>query len=535
MNSEYDFEWFQKLQNDEISKEDFDKFQNDLRNDPELRKSYRQFMRMNSHLTDMAEGVNIDSGVWENQDTEASGFKLVQYSGWIAAAAVLIIAIMLPKPSSTEQVSTVEPIEVKEETSQGVAIITESVNVKWKGASYQTGQAVGLNPIEIEEGVLKIEFYCGAAVLLEGPAKLEPISAWKAICHSGKLRANVPPAARGFTVQVDETDVVDLGTNFAIDATGPEKKIQVFEGEVELNSDKLKKHSITTGKSVSLDKDGNAVSSDTISQDFMSLNELKGIRDKQDEESFKKWLAFSNELSKDSRLISYYNFTQQDFHRRVLENHTAHGKERSGAIVGADKEEGRWPAKSALSFKQPGDRVRINIPGEYKSLTFMCWVKIYSLDRDWNSLYLTDNYQIGECHWQIMRDGRLMFSTKIRDKWESKEKNQAHIPNFSPSFWKPELRGKWVNLAVRLDVEKKIVTHFFNGKALSHHPMKKNYIVNQTRFGNGEIGNWGLPNKPDEDYAIRNLNGAMDEFAIFSEALSDEEILELYKIGNPYQ
>ena len=534
MNSEYDFEWFQKLQNDEISKDDFDKFQEALRKDSALRKTYRQFMRMNSQLTDIAEGQSQDSTAWKDIKPEKKSLKIIQYSGWLAAAAVLVIALILSKDSFVI-VSQVDQNEAKEETSTGVAIITESVNVKWKGDSFQTGEAIGLKPIEIEEGVLKIEFFCGAAVILQGPAKLEPISAWKAICHSGKLRANVPPAARGFTVQVDETDVVDLGTNFAIDATGAQKKIQVFEGEVELNSAKLSKHSITTGKSVSLDKDGNAVTSDTISHDFMGLNELKGIRDKQDLEAYSNWLTYSNMMSNDPRLLAYYNFTQTDFHRRVLKNNTAHGKERSGAIVGADQEEGRWPSKSALSFKQPGDRVRIHIPGEYKSLTFLCWVKIYSLDRDWNSLYLTDNYQIGENHWQIMRDGRLMFSTKIRDKWESKEKNNVHIPNFSPSFWKPELRGKWVNLAVRLDVENKAVTHFFNGKPLSHHPMKKHFEVSATRFGNGEIGNWGLPNKPDASYAIRNLNGAMDEFAIFSEALSNEEIQKFYEIGNPYQ
>ena len=240
-------------------------------------------------------------------------------------------------------------------------------------------------------------------------------------------------------------------------------------------------------------------------------------------------------MARDSRLLAYYNFTQNDFHRRVLENETQQGKERSGAIVGADREEGRWQEKSALSFKQPGDRVRIHIPGEYTSLTFMSWVKIYSLDHEWNSLYLTDNYQIGECHWQIMRDGRLMFSTKIRDDWDKQLKAGVHIPNFSRSFWKPELRGKWVHLAVRLDVDKKSVTHFFNGKPLSVHPMKKNFEVTKTRFGNGEIGNWGLPNRPDESYAIRNLNGAIDEFAIFSEALTDEEIRKLYEVGNPYQ
>lgn len=532
MSEMYNFEWFRKLEENEISKEEFDRFQEALRKDSELRRVYRRYMRMKSHLTDMAEGLNEDSAAWQNEKVQRGGFKIIQYSGWLAAAAVLIFVFLFPKSPPADD--SVKPLALKEETAKGVAVITESVNVKWKSASLQTGEAIGLAPVEIEEGILKIEFYCGAAVILQGPAKLEPLSAWKAICHSGKLRANVPPAARGFTVQVDETDVVDLGTNFAIDASGENKRIQVFEGEVELNSDKLKKHSITTGKTVSLDKDGNALSTDFASDGFISLNELKGIRDKQNAESFQKWLSFSGEMSKDRRLIAYYNFTQQDFHRRVLENNTAHGKERSGAIVGADREAGRWPAKSALSFKQPGDRVRINIPGEYKSLTFMCWVKIYSLDRDWNSLYLTDNYQVGECHWQIMRDGRLMFSTKIRDNWESKEKNHVHIPNFSPSFWKPELRGKWVNLAVRLDVDNKLVTHFFNGKPLSQHPMQKHFIVTETRFGNGEIGNWGLPNKPDESYAVRNLNGAMDEFAVFSAALSDEEILKFYEMGNPY-
>ena len=532
MNENYNHEWFQKLADNEISREEFDQFQDDLRNDEELRKKYRQYMRLKSHLTDMAEGAS--SEVWKSSVEKPAPLKFIQYSGWLAAAAAILFIFISPafKPDTQAPESSAE---VKEEKASGVAIITDAVDVEWRGEKYLTGQAVGLKPIEIEKGVLKIEFYCGATVVVEGPAKLEPLSAWKAICHEGKLRAHVPPAARGFTVKVDETDVVDLGTEFAIDATGPEKKIQVFEGEVELNSDKLKNHSLTTGKSVNLDAQGNAVVTESISQDFIGMNTLQGLREKKDRQVYEKWLKYSQNMARDSRLLAYYNFTQNDFHRRVLENETQQGKERSGAIVGADREEGRWQEKSALSFKQPGDRVRIHIPGEYTSLTFMSWVKIYSLDHEWNSLYLTDNYQIGECHWQIMRDGRLMFSTKIRDDWDKQLKAGVHIPNFSRSFWKPELRGKWVHLAVRLDVDKKSVTHFFNGKPLSIHPMQKNFEVTKTRFGNGEIGNWGLPNRPDESYAIRNLNGAIDEFAIFSEALSDEEIRKLYEVGNPYQ
>ena len=34
-------------------------------------------------------------------------------------------------------------------------------------------------------------------------------------------------------------------------------------------------------------------------------------------------------------------------------------------------------------------------------------------------------------------------------------------------------------------------------------------------------------------YAVRNLNGRMDEFALFGKALAADEIRELYQVGAP--
>ncbi|MCM8531754.1 MAG: LamG domain-containing protein, partial [Lentisphaeraceae bacterium] len=254
-------------------------------------------------------------------------------------------------------------------------------------------------------------------------------------------------------------------------------------------------------------------------------------------EAYKTWQAFSKDQRTDPRLIAYYDFSQENFNRRVLKNSSPQGKGRDGAIVGAAAATGRWVGKSALTFKRPGDRVRINIPGEYTSLTFSCWTKIDSLDRLYNSLYLTDSYQVGEPHWQIMNDGRLMFTSRIRDYTEEKARKnlQTHKPAFSPKFWKAEYVGKWIHLAARLDVENQVITHFVNGKTFSVHPISEKYKVSKTRFGTGEIGNWGLPLKPDKYYAVRNLNGAIDEFAIFAAALSDEELKQIYDMGNPYK
>ena len=56
--------------------------------------------------------------------------------------------------------------------------------------------------------------------------------------------------------------------------------------------------------------------------------------------------------------------------------------------------------------------VRVEILGEFDSLTFACWVKIDSLDRWYNSLFLTDHYNQGEPHWQILDTGQLFFSVR---------------------------------------------------------------------------------------------------------------------------
>ena len=82
-----------------------------------------------------------------------------------------------------------------------------------------------------------------------------------------------------------------------------------------------------------------------------------------------------------------------------------------GGIVGARVTQGRWPGKTALDFRGEGDRVRFNIPGEFDAITLYAWVRIDALDRELNSLFLTDHYDAGEFHWQLSSLGALHFST----------------------------------------------------------------------------------------------------------------------------
>ena len=95
------------------------------------------------------------------------------------------------------------------------------------------------------------------------------------------------------------------------------------------------------------------------------------------------------------------------------------------------------------------------------------------------------------------------------------------------------MSGQWLQLATTYDVDQKQTTHYLNGLALSQETIPDVQLVSTTRIGKASIGNWSMPTKPDAAFAIRNLNGSIDEFTIFGAALSPEEILEIYENGKP--
>ena len=205
-----------------------------------------------------------------------------------------------------------------------------------------------------------------------------------------------------------------------------------------------------------------------------------------------------------------------------------------GSVVAAREANNRWGRpQEALDFSPAGSRVRLSVTDPLHSLTLLCWVKINSLDRWYNSLFLTDGHELNEPHWQIMDDGRLFFSVKKNDRWDrSRGIMDKHI-FYSPQFWDPSLSGQWLMLATTYDIEKRQVTHLLNGKKLSQERIPDEYLVETVRIGNASLGNWGLPERDDPKFAVRNLNGSMDEFALFNTALSAEEIYEIYANGKP--
>lgn len=519
-----------------------------LKTDGEARANFIRLQMMNAALHLEGDAGLVSPSVGRQPPVETSPAVTQRRSRvpirWLVAAATLLLCVLSGRlawlefgngaPRQVRERAVSERDPTKEATSQGVALATRLVDVTWsKGQSpFGVGDALPPGRLAIESGFAQIEFFCGATVVLEGPAVLELESATHASVHSGRLRAQVPPAARGFSIEVGAMTVVDLGTEFAISVSGDGANVQVFAGEVELQHPSEEKQLLAAGEALIRTADGAYAKTKVTPELFLDIESLESRAQQRRGARFQEWQAWSHKLRRDPRLIAYYAFDQKGgWQRRLQSSIEPTNSELDGAIVGARRTSGRWPSnnKRGLEFKRPGDRVRVQIPGEYSSLTFSCWVRIDSLDRWYNSLFLTDGYNQGEPHWQILDTGQLFFSVRVSDVNGGPE----HREVLSPPFWTPSLSGKWVHLATTYDVDAQLVTHYVDGQVLHEENIPNFQLVRTTRFGRATIGNWSSPQRPDAHFAIRNLNGSMDEFALFSAALTNEEIKEIYENGKP--
>lgn len=419
-----------------------------------------------------------------------------------------------------------------EETNLGCAILTRTVDAAWAGTTMRSGDTLNAGTLHLEKGLAQIEFFSGATLLLEGSAELEIVSPWEAVCRSGKARVHVPPPAHGFKLLAPGMKLVDLGTEFGLSVQADGRsEVQVFEGEVEAHPDSGPQLNLKQGQGLQSHDGALTQLTSVRSSDFVDMAHIEALGTAQEHQRFTNWLAWSQDMRTDPRLIAYYpfrHFRQDKWDRLVHNAAEPTDKSRAGGAVGAVWTEGRWPEKDAIEFKRPGDRVRMKIDGTYSAITLACWVRIDGLDRRYNALLLTDGYDPGEPHWQVYEDGRLMFSVMYRDA-QGANHNQIY---FSPVIFNRSNTGRWHHVAVTYDNQSGSAVQYVDGSEVSREISPLHQPGRPLTFGPCEIGNWGLPTTGHK-FPIRNLNGAIDEFTLYRAALSGDEIRAAYETGKP--
>lgn len=412
-------------------------------------------------------------------------------------------------------------------TSKAVAMLNRVADAQWSGReSPRLGAPLEPGWLRLESGLAQIVFYSGARVVVEGPAEVQIVSPSEASCRSGRLTADVPPQARGFRIGTPQMDVTDLGTSFGLDVKERRTELHVFKGTVEFQSATgVARQSLSGGSGVVTEKSRAPTLISADPKAFAALFDLQFKSSAAEVLGHEQWRAASSRLNDDPSLLVHFEFERTDTSEWQLRN-ASRRKDAplEGTIVGCQWTDGRWQDKQALEFRSVNDRVRLDVPGEYESLTLAAWVRAQGLDRQINSLFMSDGFEAGTVHWSVRHDGVLALTaigSEPRD----------HQICISPPALTLNQFGLWVHLAVVIDGGTKHVIQYLNGAPASEHALNINVPF---RVGAAEVGNWNAKGFPKNDpFMIRNFGGAMDEFCLFGRALSAEEIRGLYSTGRP--
>jgi Concanavalin A-like lectin/glucanases superfamily len=416
---------------------------------------------------------------------------------------------------------------------KAVAALTRVVDAHWSRAdvTHNEGSALPPGHMQLVSGLIQVEFLSGASVIMEGPCDVELLSAYKAICHRGKLRAHVPPHARGFTIVAPGVNAVDLGTEFAM-AVGEHKEgqIHVVEGEVELHSlgnqaAAVDMKTLKAGQGIDFGVDGVFRDIAADARDFVDYSRLVRLQHAQHLRRHELWLAHSRTLRADPATVLYYSFESSNTWDRTLRNVADRGdRSLDGSIVGCLWCPGRWQGKTALEFKRTSDRVRINVPGRFDQLSMATWVRIEGLNNWYSSLMLTDDWDPGEAHWQLTSTAQIVLGVH--------RTNQGHhnVDYGSSPILGPSYLGQWVHIATVYDKERMTVAHYLNGNRVYEERL---HFPVTLGIGPATVGNWSQTRLSDDVPRIRSLNGRMDEFVILRRVLTAAEIKEMYDVGKP--
>ncbi len=103
-----------------------------------------------------------------------------------------------------------------------VATITDSVNANWSsGTGYMdkgTRLATSSDALFLQDGLTELLFDNNAKVVIEGPAEFELHADNQINLRYGRIYATVPRDAVGFTINTPTSRIIDLGTEFGVQA-----------------------------------------------------------------------------------------------------------------------------------------------------------------------------------------------------------------------------------------------------------------------------------------------------------------------------
>jgi hypothetical protein len=210
-----------------------------LREDPECLRIYGDQMELHLLLRVSCEREDVECPSRSAGGTPcrpgkrwSAGVSASRGSGWrkVAAAAVLLlggVAVWQSVPLLSGIADCRLPIA---DSSVSPVALVRQMNVRGLDVPSELP-----GTLRLSSGEVVVRLGSGVVLTVLGPASLEIHDVMRVALEKGRLLADVPHWATGFTVRTADLDVCDLGTVFSVSVDWPVSDVFVFKGRVRVS------------------------------------------------------------------------------------------------------------------------------------------------------------------------------------------------------------------------------------------------------------------------------------------------------------
>ena len=358
--------------------------------------------------------------------------------------------------------------------------------------------------IQIAGGTVELMTPDAARIVIEAPATFRFDSPLSLSLMRGRLAADIPPAARKFTVVTPSGEAVDLGTKFGVDVPlRAEAEIHVFQGEVIAQSSHggLRKN-LHTGEAFQL-KSGAGASRMLRSAAFIRPEEVGPLHAALWAGQPQLAADELEQLRRELSLVSLLDFETSE--------------QPAGQF---DFVQGRWPGSRSAEFVKPEDSLQVSLPktGKWTQLTLATWVRLNHSEKISQSLLSTTT-----------ANGSLSKGLQWRITSQQVPQLLVDGTTYAPQPAEqaaslPLDQDRWAHLAVVFDAVRGHVQFFVNGElyGTAHLAAQTAVLAKSLVLGRSAVEG-------------SRLSGRVDEFVFLGRSMSPAEVREVYSAGNPYR
>ncbi len=216
----------QRLFDDEIEEGDFERLQEELIGNPELRKRFYGYASLHQALSFRRAGSDRRQGLG-SLIRSAQQQRILRHTALLATAAVIILVVSLRLI-----LSPAVPPTAAFRTSEG-SVFTVTHNTG-RTAEKPAPGALGVgSTLDLERGNAELTLACGVTGIVRGPATLAVRGDKRVFLARGSAWFQVEEKGRGFHVVTHELEITDLGTEFGVIASddAPDE-VHCFKGKV---------------------------------------------------------------------------------------------------------------------------------------------------------------------------------------------------------------------------------------------------------------------------------------------------------------